>query len=189
MRALVNGNECSVNVEGMDSVGDLVEQLRVHAPPDDVIVGLRINGIDCEEDPASQVRALPVVGVSEIDLETRAPGAFADEAGGRIGGYLAAIRQGLARAVEAFDQGLTREALGHYRRGVEELGLLIQLCGQLARLGVDTRPDTAITDDLKIICDRLWAAQDAHDFTALRGVLADRLLPLLVRWDAGATGF
>jgi hypothetical protein len=73
---------------------------------------------------------------------------------------------------------------------VEELGLLVRLCEQLAHLGTRvTGSDDAITTDLQGVCDRLRGAHDGEDFSGLRDVLAERLLPLLERWrDVAQSG-
>jgi hypothetical protein len=190
VRASVNGETCAVSLEGVTTVGDVLEQLEVHVPPRDVVVGMRINGVACDDDPAAQVRSLPLIGLTEIDLQTRSPDAFAREARQRLEGYLTAIHQRFESALECFDRGRGRDAFGQYRRGVEELGLLVRLCERLARLGAPvTGDDDAIASDLQGVCDRLWAAHDGDDFSALRDVLAERLLPLLERWrDVAQSG-
>ena len=190
MRASVNGEKRGVSLDGVRTIGDLVEQLEVHVPPRDVVVGLSINGIACDGDPAAQVRALPVVGVTDIDLQTRSPEAFAGEARDRVDDYLEAIRGRFSRAVEEFDRGLPDDALGSYRLGVEQLGLLVHLCERLARLGErDTGVDAGVASDLHGICARLHGVQERRDLSALREVLAEQLLPLLARWQtAGVSG-
>ncbi len=186
IRAAVNGEECGVTMEGVRTVGELLEQLEAHVQPRDVIVGVRIDGIGYDDDPAAKVRSLPVAGIAEIDLQTRSPEAFAGEANGRLDAYLWAIQGKFQRSVECFAGGRDAEAFRYYRGGVEELGLLVALCEKLGRIGVMTGAGggTEIAGDLQAICEDLEGAQLRRDFAALRAVLSGRLLPLLERWRA-----
>lgn len=185
IHASVNGEARVVNLEAVDTIGDLLQQLEVYVAPHDVVVGLRINGVECDDDAGEQVRALPVVGVTEIDLQTRSPATFAGEAQGRFDGYLAAIAAKFHLAIECFDRGIHQDAFRHYARGVEELRLLVTLYDKLTRLGNTGAGDArAFAQDLQLICDRLWGAQDRRDLPTLRGILADSLVPLLERWRA-----
>ena len=186
IRASVNGENCGVSIDDVDTIGDLLQQLEVYVPPRAVVVGLRINGSDCDDDPGAQVRTLPVLGVTEIDLQTRSPEVFACEARQRFEVYLAAIRQRFERAIECFDRCLEGDGLQHYRQGVEQLGLFVSLCDKLRQLGaVGAKPDQKIASDLQGVCDRLWTVQERQDFAGMRDVLAERLLPLLERWRDG----
>lgn len=183
IHASVNGEARGVNLEGVDTIGDLLQQLEVYVPPQEVVVGLRINGVECDDDPGDQLRALPIVGVTEVDLQTRSPQAFAGEAHGRFDGYLRAIAAKFNAAIECFDRGLEQDAFRQYASGIEELRLLVALCEKLSRLGDGvTGDDRALAGDLQAICDRLWTAQDRRDLSTLRGVLAERLVPLLEQW-------
>ena len=187
MRTAVNGEACGVTMEGVDTVGEVLEQLAVLIQPRDVIVGVRIDGVGYDDDPAANVRSLPVAGISEIDLQTRSPEAFAGEANGRLDAYLWAIRGKFQRTVECFEGGRQAEAFGHYRRGVEELGLLVALCEKLGRLGAVAGSGSGageIAGELQAVCEELEEAQTRRDFAALRGALSGRLLPLLERWRA-----
>ena len=185
MRADVNGEECSISTEGIDTIGDLVQQLEVHAPPGDVIVGLRINGGECDSGPASQIRKLPVSGVEEIELQTRSPQAFAQDARNRLHEYLAMIHGRFERAVECFDRKADADGLEYYRFGVEELRLMVTLWDQLNRLDTSmSGADDVVRRDLQGICDQLFAAQDRDNLAKVRRVLAERLLPFLRSWGA-----
>jgi hypothetical protein len=185
IRAAVNGEECGVTMEGVHTVGELLEQLEAHVQPRDVIVGVRIDGVGYDDDPAAKVRSLPIAGITEIDLQTRSPEAFAGEANGRLDVYLWAIQGKFHRTVECFAGGRDAEAFRYYRGGVEELGLLVALCEKLGRLGSMAAAGGGsgeIAGDLQAICEDLEAAQVRRDFAALRMVLSARLLPLLERW-------
>ena len=185
MRADVNGEECTISVEGIDTIGDLVQQLEIHAPPGDVIVGLRINGGECDSDPASQIRKLPVGGVEEIGIQTRSPQAFARDARNRLHEYLAMIHGRFERAVECFDSQADADGLEYYRLGVEELRLMVTLWDQLNRLDTSmSGADDVVRRDLQGICDHLFAAQDRKDLAKVRSVVDERLLPLLRSWGA-----
>jgi len=187
VRAHVNGEECSVSMEGVDTIGDLLKRLEVHAPPRDVIVGLRINGGEYEGGATSQIRNLSVIGVEEIELQTQSPEAFAGGARSRLHEYLEMIHTRFERAVECFHRGAEAEGLEYYQLGVEEMHLLVTLWDQLNRLDAGASgPDEAFKADLQGICDRLLTAQDRNDLVTVRAVLADRLLPLLRRWRAAA---
>lgn len=193
IRTAVNGEACGVMLEGVDTVGDLLEQLEVHVQPRDVIVAVRIDGVGYDDDPAAKVRSLPVAGIADIDLQTRSPEEFAGEANGRLDAYLWAIQGKFQRTVECFEGGRHAEAFKYYRGGVEELGLLVALCEKLGRLGTVPGSSGAageIAGELQAICEDLEGAQVRRDFAALRGVLSERLLPLLERWRAtvGAQG-
>ena len=104
MRAAVIGEDLGVNMDGIETIGDLLQRLEVHVPPDELVVGLRINGGECDSDPASQIRALPVLGVEQIELETQSPEDFAASARVRGGEYLALIQKKIERAGECFDR-------------------------------------------------------------------------------------
>jgi hypothetical protein len=184
IRTAVNGEPCAVAMEGVDTVGELLEQLQVHVQPRDVIVGIRINGVGYDDDPGAKLRSLPVTGITEIDLQTRSPEAFAGEANGRLDAYLWAIRGKFRRTAESFENGSHAEAFRYYRGAVEELGLLVALCEKLGRLSTPAGTTGAgeIARDLQLICDELEATHVRRDFVALRRVLSERLLPLLDRW-------
>jgi len=185
VRAHVNGEACSISMEGIDTIGDLVQQLEVHAPPGDVIVGLRINGGECDGGPASQIRKLPVSGIEEIELQTRSPQAFAQDARTRLHEYLAMIHGKFERAIECFDRQADADGLECYRLGVEELRLMVTLWDQLNRLDTSmSGADDVVRRDLQGICDHLFAAQDRNDPAKVRTVLGERLLPFLRSWGA-----
>jgi hypothetical protein len=183
VRARVNEAEHDVSTEGLATIGDLLDQLGVYVPPRDIIVGVRINGTECDNEPASPARGLPVNGVTDVELQTRSPEAFAAEARGRLDSYLTRIQTKLERAIECFDRGLEGDGLECYRLAVQELSLLVTLWNQLNQLGAETlHPREAATADLQGICDHLWTAQDRNDFASIRAVLVERLLPFLERW-------
>jgi len=170
-------------MEGIHTIGDVVQQLEVHAPPGDVIVGLRINGGECDSGPASQIRKLPVTGVEEIELQTRSPQAFAQDARNRLHEYLAMIQAKFERAVECFDRQADKDGLGYYRLGVEELRLIVTLWDQLNCLDTSmSGAEDVVRRDLQGICDHLFAAQDRNDLAKVSTVLAERLLPFLRSW-------
>jgi hypothetical protein len=185
IRTSVNGEACGVSLDGIHTVGDVLAQLEVRVPPRDVIVGVRINGVACDDDPAASVRSLSVVGVSDIDLQTRSPEDFAAEARGRLDTYLAAIDGKFRSTVECLEGGRQADAFRSYRAGIEELGLLVNLCERLGCLGTPSlAADGSIARDLQNICDALETAQTRRDAGALRTAVAARLLPLLERWRA-----
>jgi hypothetical protein len=193
MRAIVNGRECTLDAAGIETVDELLEQLRVYVPPRDVVVGVRLNDVAYDDLPAARQAALPMAALTEVALETRSPEAFAREERSRVADYLAAIAVKFARAVDCFDRDAARDGLRLYGTGAEELGLLIGLWSQLCQLdGPGTAPAESVTRDLETICDELLAAQQRHDMGALRHTVAERLLPALDRWrtacDAAPVG-
>lgn len=185
MHAQVNGEECEVSLHGVDTIGDLLQQLEVYVPPRDVVVGVRINGDEYDCGPTSELRALPVGGVEAIELRTVSPETFAQDARGRIGEYLRMIGTRFERAVESFDRGIETDAFDYYRLGVEELRLLVTLWERLKHLdGAAADAVGGIKTELQRVCDALLVAQERNDLAAVRSLLADEMLPLLRRGDS-----
>jgi hypothetical protein len=180
LHAQVNGEDRNVSLEGIDTIGDLLQQLALYVPPRDVIVSLRINGNDCGDDAAAELRELPVLGVEEVELRTCSPETFVGDASHRLEDYRAMVRAKFERAIECFDRGIDADGLDCYRRGIEELRLLVMLWDRLASLDQQaTLPGDAVKAELQEVCDRLLTAQDRNDLATVRTVLADRLIPIL----------
>jgi hypothetical protein len=171
-----------VSLHGVDTIGDLLQQLEVYVPPRDVIVGVCINGDEYDCGPTSEVYALPLDGVDAIELRTASPETFARDARGRVGEYLKMISTRFERAVESFDRGVEMDALDYYRLGVEELRLLVTLWERLKHIdGAAADAVAGIKAELQGVCDALLVAQEGNDLVAVRSLLADAMLPLLRR--------
>lgn len=190
MHAQVNGEECDVSLNGVATVGDLLQQLDLYVPPRDVVVGVRINGDECGGGPTAELRALPVDGIEAIEVQSASPEAFAGDARARIGEYLVMIRSRFERAVESFDRGVEVDALDYYRVGLEELRLLVTLWDRLKHIdGMVAEAASEMKVELQQVCDALLRAQERNDLAGVRSLLATELLPLLGRsWGQGDGG-
>jgi len=190
VHAQVNGEECDVSLNGVATVGDLLQQLDLYVPPRDVVVGVRINGDECGGGPTAELRALPVDGIEAIEVQSASPEAFAGDARARIGEYLVMIRSRFERAVESFDRGVEVDALDYYRVGLEELRLLVTLWDRLKHIdGMVAEAASEMKVELQQVCDALLRAQERNDLAGVRSLLATELLPLLGRsWGQGDGG-
>ena len=183
IRTAVNGETCVVTMEGVDTVGEVLEQLSVHVQPRDVIVGVRIDGVGYDDDPAAKVRALPVAGIAEIDLQTRSPEAFAGEANDRLAAYLWAIQGKFHRTVECF--AAARDAEAGLQRGGP--GRTAPVRGRRQRLALGLR-DIEDVDHLEEQPVRLAfvlglhpaRGQDRDTLLALAHVTPELLEPVVV---------
>jgi hypothetical protein len=190
VHAQVNGEDCDVSLNGVATVGDLLEQLEVYVPPRDVVVGVRINGDECGGGSTPELRALPLEGIEAIELQSASPETFAGDARARIGEYVVMIRSRFERAVENFDRGVEVDALDYYRVGLEELRLLVTLWDRLKHIdGMAGEAAGEVKVDLQRVCDALLSAQERDDLAGVRSLLATEMLPLLGRsWGLGGEG-
>jgi hypothetical protein len=192
MRLLIDGNETALDLAGIETVRDLLDDLyRRTAGTGRVVYRVEIDGRDLSASAEKEMAAVPLADVGRICVTTNSPEELLRNG---LEGAIAlcdAICADIGKTTEAFRLGEGERGRALYVACVESLGTFFQLSGAILngfRAGFfsgakwPASAPEAPSDATADILGRLLEHQKGEDWTAMADVLEFEVAPNLGGW-------
>jgi hypothetical protein len=186
MHVLINEREVGVLATGPATVGEVVEAMRVHVDPAEILTAIEIDGVALSAGEEERWSRRAATAVERLVLRTETAAGFVEVRQRDLASSAAAIAVRLADVAVRFQAGDARDANAVLAALMEELRLALLLAEQLAMIA--GAPAPAIGEQLQPVIGRLIGAQEAKDWSRLGTALGGDLVPLLAAWSVELAG-
>lgn len=177
MRVALDGTE--IDVPGATTLGELLEGMRPHIDPERLVTLIEVDGAAADASNGQALAAWRLGGGERVRIGTETPDEFAHSRRGEISGHLARIADLLGAVANGLVTGLTTDANRVLAAAARELGLVLELDQQLARLEGTVPGCARVVAAVDRIGDRLTAAERDKRWQEVAELLRDELVPAL----------
>jgi hypothetical protein len=186
MLVLINEREVGALAAGPATVGEVVEAMRVHVDPAEILTAVEIDGVALSAGEEERWSRRAAAAVERLVLRTETAAGFVEVRQRDLASSAVAIAVRLADVAARFRAGDDRDANAILAVLMEELRLGLLLAEQLAIIAGGPVP--GIGEPLQPIVTGLIAAQEAKDWPRLAALLDEQLVPLLGTWSVELAG-
>lgn len=182
MQVRINEREIGPLIPGEATVGEMIEAVRVHVDPVEIVTTVEIDGDGYSAGDEEHYARRAAASVRRLVIETATPSAFARRKRRELAGALLVIAAKVRLVVELFERGDGGAANALVAALMEELRLVLLLDHQLTTL--DGAMLATAGAEIRELAPLMLAAQERGSWPELVGVFQSRLIPLLSSWSA-----
>jgi hypothetical protein len=189
MRVFINDREVGPLAAGGATVGEIVEALRVHVDPREIVTGVELDGVCHSAGERERFAHRAAEGVERLALTVETPETFAASRRHDLAGCLGTLARKVGLVVDLLRRSDARAANALLAALMEELRLALLLDRQLAVL-VGTAP-AGPAGEIQVLGESLLGAEERRAWEEVAELLSSRLVPLLEAWsraESAATG-